>query len=173
VKKLGRIPPGGGWRANGRGTPRIQTAESVTTTSIRWSTTIPASPTQRSSVTRRADLCGFPPSRRRGLRPRRHRRIAEVMTDNARTTPSAPFPKRPRRGRRRPRPDPASLPLQNGGREAQPDSPGRVGLSPRLSPPTANGLVLWLRRYNTERPHSSLEDDRRSVGCHELMAKYT
>ena len=54
VKKLGRIPEGGGWRAKGRGSrPRSQRKASATTTSTRSSTTTAATPTARSSPTRR------------------------------------------------------------------------------------------------------------------------
>jgi len=131
---------------------------SVTTTSIRWSTTIPASPTQRSSVTRRADLCGFPPSRRRGLRPRRHR--AHRMTDNAKNyTLSAVF---------------QSALTEVGAAHVliRPHCPWQNGKVERLNRTLqvewayrrvyrSNGertraLATWLRRYNTERPHSSL-----------------
>lgn len=52
VKKLGRIPAGGGWKVHGRGQagrrPRV-----ATPTSTPQSTTIPASPTARSSATSR------------------------------------------------------------------------------------------------------------------------
>ena len=59
VKKLGRIPDGGGWRARGgttaATTPHDRTRpRSATTTSTRWSTTTPGSPTPRSCPTRRA-----------------------------------------------------------------------------------------------------------------------
>ncbi len=58
VKKLGRIPDGGGWRAEGQTRPNHQAAPtgpgSATTTSTPWSMTSPGSPTQRSSRMRRA-----------------------------------------------------------------------------------------------------------------------
>jgi len=57
VKKLGRIPEGGGWRAHGRemGRPRERRdTRSGTTTSTRSSMTTPGSPTARSCPTRRA-----------------------------------------------------------------------------------------------------------------------
>ena len=55
VKKLGRIPPGGGWRCHGRGNVvHHARTESVTTTSIPRSTRTVASRTARSSPTNRA-----------------------------------------------------------------------------------------------------------------------
>ena len=61
VKKIGRIPDGGGWRAHGRemGSTCGRRSEpgSATTTSTPSSTTTAASPTPRSSPTRRAATC--------------------------------------------------------------------------------------------------------------------
>ena len=58
VKKLGRIPDGGGWRAHGRAAQPPVTTEhepgSATTTSTPWSTTTPGWPTPRSCPTRKA-----------------------------------------------------------------------------------------------------------------------
>ena len=56
VTKLGRIPAGGGWRVRGAGYPGTSTARprSATATSTPQSTATPASPTAKSSTTRRA-----------------------------------------------------------------------------------------------------------------------
>lgn len=57
VKKIGRIPDGGGWRAHGRqmgSTSAARRPRSATTTSTTPSTTTSAWPTPRSSPTRRA-----------------------------------------------------------------------------------------------------------------------
>ncbi len=62
VKKLGRIPDGGGWKAHGRGAGPIRDRaikDRATTTCTRWSTTTPGWPTPRSCPTKRA-----PPARR-------------------------------------------------------------------------------------------------------------
>ena len=68
VKKLGRIPDGGGWRAHGRATREppatASRPRSASTTSTRWSTTTPGWPTPRSCPTRRA-----PPARRSSPAP--------------------------------------------------------------------------------------------------------
>jgi hypothetical protein len=48
VKKLGRIPDGGGWRAHGRSEEGSAAAASASTTCTPPSTTVPGSPTQRS-----------------------------------------------------------------------------------------------------------------------------
>lgn len=52
VKKLGKIPDGGGWRAHGRGHGDAAAASAMTTCT-RWSMTIPGWPTRRSSPTRK------------------------------------------------------------------------------------------------------------------------
>lgn len=55
VKKIGRIPDGGGWRAHGRGTANSSAHKrpaSGSTTSTPWSMTTAGSPTQRSSLMR-------------------------------------------------------------------------------------------------------------------------
>ncbi len=61
VKKIGRIPDGGGWRAHGRQMGRTcarkKSHGSVTTTSTPSSTTTAASRTPRSSTTSKADTC--------------------------------------------------------------------------------------------------------------------
>ena len=76
VKKIGRIPDGGGWSAHGRqpattghrrGSPR-----SASTTSTPWSTTTPGGPTPRSCRREGRHLCGVPHPRRRLLRRPRH-----------------------------------------------------------------------------------------------------
>ena len=54
VKKLGRIPDGGGWRAHGRGSRPAYHRRSATSTSTRRSTITPARPTRRSTTMRRA-----------------------------------------------------------------------------------------------------------------------
>ena len=57
VKKIGRIPDGGGWKAHGRqmgSTAAKRRRGSASTTSTPPSTTTPGSPTQRSIRTRRA-----------------------------------------------------------------------------------------------------------------------
>ena len=51
VKKLGRIPDGGGWRAHGRGPRPAIGGRSATTTSTRRSTTTAGWPTRRSTPT--------------------------------------------------------------------------------------------------------------------------
>ena len=53
VKKLGRIPTGGGHRVHGRRVSRNASGGSATTTSTPWSTTTRASPTARSCATNR------------------------------------------------------------------------------------------------------------------------
>src|SRR5687768_12940805 len=68
VKKLGRIPDGGGWRRWAEPPvrpPATAPASSATTTCIRWSMTIRGWPTPRSCPTRRA-----PPARRSSTAPR-------------------------------------------------------------------------------------------------------
>lgn len=54
VKKLGRIPDGGGWRVHGRQIPRDRATVRVSTSFIPSSTTTPGWPTARSCQTRRA-----------------------------------------------------------------------------------------------------------------------
>ena len=68
VKKVGRIPDGGGWKAHGREhgqTAKQKRAGSGSTTSTHSSTTTPGWPTPRSCPTRRA-----PPAQRSCSAPR-------------------------------------------------------------------------------------------------------
>ena len=77
VKKIGRIPDGGGWRAHGRAAghqPRPQQAGSATTTSTPWSMTTPGWPTAEVLPDEKGATCaGVPGPRRRLLRRPRHR----------------------------------------------------------------------------------------------------
>ena len=87
VKKIGRIPDGGGWRAHGRGAGSItrdRNTRSGSTTCTPWSTTTPGWPTPRSCPTRRA-----PPApaswtaRSTYFAAHGITRIERLMTDNA------------------------------------------------------------------------------------------
>ena len=88
IKKLGRIPDGGGWRVHGRDSTtrrdRDSRAGSATTTSTPPSTTTPAWPTPRSTPTRRADTCaGVPAPRPLAFFAAHGITVERVMTDNA------------------------------------------------------------------------------------------
>jgi len=154
-------------------TPRIQTADRLTTTSIRWSTTIPASPTQSPRYETGPTCAAF--LRRAAAAFAPLPASAHRMTDNRKTTPSAPFPKRPHRGRRRPRPDPASLPLaEREGRELNRTLQVEWAYR-RVYRSTANGLVLWQHGSGATTPSvptAPLEDDRDQSAVTNLMAKY-
>ena len=138
VKKIGRIPDGGGWRAHGRETSRSQPGPqgpgSATTTSTPSSTTTAGSPTPRSCPTRRA-----PPAPRSSSAPLAYfadhgiTRIERVMTDNAWTYTRAPLRAVVRRARHPPEVHQAPLPLaERQGRTLQPHPADRVGLPPGL-----------------------------------------
>ena len=133
VKKLGKIPDGGGWRAHGRAAdqPPEPAARpgSATTTSTPWSTTTPGWPTPRSCPTRRA-----PPAPAFLTRAAAYfaahgiTRIERIMTDNAwayryslREVVAA--------ARRPAEVHQAALPLaKRQGRKTQPDPADRMGL---------------------------------------------
>ena len=87
VKKIGRIPDGGGWRAHGRqmgSTARhARRPGSASTTSTPSSMTTAASPTPRSSPTRRPRPAPrSSPEPLEPLRRPRHHASNAVMTDN-------------------------------------------------------------------------------------------
>ena len=166
VKKIGRIPDGGGWRAHGRKmgstSARRRRPGSGSTTCTPSSTTTAASRTPRSSPTRqRATL-------RRVLRPcdRRVRRstgsrIERVMTDNHW---SYTRQHRARRAARRDTGSSTSLirphcPWQNGkverfNRTLQTEWAYRQVFTTNAERTAA--LAPWLDHYNTRRRHSAL-----------------
>ena len=86
VKKIGRIPDGGGWRAHGREMGRTlgdaRRPGSASTTSTPSSTTTAASRTPRSSPTRRPRHCARSSPERSTTSPPTASRIEAVMTDN-------------------------------------------------------------------------------------------
>jgi transposase InsO family protein len=161
VKKLGRIPPGGGWRANGRGTRpgskrRIgyDYVHSMVDDHSRFAYSEvlgdETGPTCAAFLRRAAAAFAHA-----GIG-----RIAEVMTDNAKNyTLSAAF---------------QSALAEVGAAHVliRPHCPWQNGKVERLNRTLqvewayrrvyrSNGertraLATWLRRYNTERPHSSL-----------------
>ena len=137
VKKLGKIPDGGGWRAHGRAATanrRSQASRSATTTSTRWSMTTPDWPTPRSCPTRRAPTCAaFLERAAAYFAAQGITRIERVMTDNAFAYRYSPTSSRsaptwaPRRS------SSAPLPLaERQGRAPQPHPGHRVGLPPGL-----------------------------------------
>jgi len=74
-----------------------------------------------------------------------------------------------------PRPDPAVTALAEREVERLTGLSRSSGLIAASIAPTANGLVLCNMApalTTPSVPTAPLEDDRRSVGCHELMAKY-
>ena len=86
VKKLGRIPDGGGWRAHGRGmrTRDRKSTDPASTTSTPSSTTTPGWPTPRSCPTRRAPPAPRSwPGRSTTSPPTASPSIERLMTDNA------------------------------------------------------------------------------------------
>ncbi len=154
VKKLGRIPTGGGWRAMGAPPGRAPIAGPDSTTCMRPSTTthvwpmprsIPMRPVRpaRGCSIRAADFfagCGIT-------------RIERVMTDNAFAIDCRTIPGRPCAPGSAPGAHPAPLPLakrQSGA--LQPHAAGRMGVSPPIrSSPTIQraqapaGMDLVLR----------------------------
>ena len=163
VKKLGRIPDGGGWRAHGRAAspaPERQDPRSATTTSTRWSMTTPAWPTPRSCPTRRAPTCAaFLARASTYFAAHGITRIERLMTDNAWAYRYS-LRERLRRARHQADVHQAALPLaERQGRTPQPHPGHRVGLPAASSPPTTNAaaaLAPWLEHYNTQRRHSAL-----------------
>ena len=161
VKKLGRIPPGGGWRANGRGTRpgskrRIgyDYVHSMVDDHSRFAYSEvlgdETGPTCAAFLRRAAAAFAHA-----GIG-----RIAEVMTDNAKNyTLSAVF---------------QSALAEVGAAHVliRPHCPWQNGKVERLNrtlqvewayrrvyrsnDERTRALATWLRRYNTERPHSSL-----------------
>ena len=124
VKKLGRIPDGGGWQAHGRAAtvdrPRRRSGPgSATTTSTRSSTTTPGWPTPRSSPTRRA-----PPARRSCERAAAY--FAEqgiTRIERVHDRQRLRLPLLPRRQARRARPS------AHGRSSSSPTAPGRTARS--------------------------------------------
>ena len=166
VKKIGRIPDGGGWRAHGREhglhrRPRTQ-AGSASTTSTPSSTTTAGSPTPRSSPTRRGATCAAFLARAAAyFAAHGITRIERVMTDNHWSyTRTADFADVIADARRRPHVHQAALPLaERQGRTLQPHPRRPNGPTGRSSPPTTTApphLAPWLEYYNTRRRHSAL-----------------
>ncbi len=183
VKKLGRIPKGGGWRAQGlvvqdhrskgRGTGvgydyvHSMVDDHCTLRLLRG-------PRRRD----RGELRGIPHPGRGGLRgPPASRRIEEVMTDNAKnyTRSRLDFKSALAELGASPRAHPAPLSLaERQGRETQPHPPDRVGLPASLHGPMPNAPVLWQHGSGATTPSAPtvlLGDDRRSVGCHEPVGR--
>ena len=162
VKKIGRIPDGGGWRAHGRSEDVPRPRRSATTTSTPRSTTTPGSPTPRSSTDETGPTCAsFLPASRAASSLSHGITVREIITDNARNyTVSHDFkPPSAAIGARHLTIQPSLSLAERQGRTVQPHPPGRVGLSPRLHhqpPNAAQALDPWLDYYNTQRPHSAL-----------------
>ena len=134
VKKLGRIPDGGGWRAHGRGNDghtRAAHADRLRATSTPPSTPTAASPTARSSRRERRDL--------RRVLDAAHAWFADhgitieaVLTDNGTCYRSRAFARRARAGIEH-TPHPAlPTPDQRQSRTLQPHPARRMGLRPPL-----------------------------------------
>ncbi len=162
VKKLGRIPDGGGWRAHGRAVSRHQrrtTPRSATTTSTPSSMTTPGSPTPRSCPMRRHHLRGVPAPRRRLLRrPRHPRHRAGDHRQRLRPTGQLRLGLRRAQPRRPQKFIHPHCPWQNGkverlNRTLPPNGPtdSSSPATPNAPPPSP-----WLEHYNTRRRHSAL-----------------
>ena len=166
VKKIGRIPDGGGWRAHGRADGldhrRARRPGSASTTSTRSSTTTAASPTPRSSPTRRA-----PPAPRSSPAPPAYfaahgiTGIERVMTDNHWTYSQS--------ARRRAQSSRSSAPRTSSSSPHCPWQNGKVERFNRTlqtewayrqvftsNAERAAALAPWLDHYNTRRRHSAL-----------------
>ena len=164
VKKLGRIPAGGGWRLHGRRDGSVaapaQGEASATTTSTPRSTTTPGWPT-RSPTRREGPDLRRVPAPRLGLvrRPRRPGRGGCSPTTPW-STGAAPTGLGSVRPRTQTPLHQTRLPLdQRQSRTVQPHPAHRMGLRPTLDqqqPPTAAGLDRFLAHYNTRRGHSAL-----------------
>ena len=119
MKKLGRIPDGGGWRVHGPRRNGANTqARSATTTCTRPSTPTAGRVQRDPRRRRRTDLRRLLPSQRFFAEPRHHHR-----TGPHRQRPRLPQPRLARRARRhRPPPHPAlHAPHQRQSRTLQPD----------------------------------------------------
>ena len=173
VKKLGRIPDGGGWRVHGRAdaTGTGTSTASATTTSTPWSTTTPGWPTPRSCPTRRAR-----PAPRSSTRAIAYfaahgiTQIERLITDNA-WAYRLLAPRRLRRARR------------SGRSSSSRTAPGRTARSNASTAPSPtewayrqafttnqarrDALAPWLEHYNTQRRHSHSEANPRSADCHQ------
>ncbi len=135
LKKLGRIPDGGGWRVHGRAAGRerhgTRRPRSATPTSTPRSTPTPGSPTASSPATRRRHRGRVLDSSRRVLR----RRTASPSNGSSPTTATATAAATSTAalGAHLPHPHPA-LPArhQRQGRTVQPHPARRMGLRPAL-----------------------------------------
>ena len=86
VKKLGKVPPGGGWRAARPQRGRSAAAATAGTTSTSRSMTTAAWPTPRSCPTRRARTCaGFLHRAASWFRDQHGVTVRRVLTDNAKS----------------------------------------------------------------------------------------
>ena len=163
VKKIGRIPDGGGWRAHGREQPRAhpRRRHKVGFDYVHsWSTTTPGWPTPRSCPTRRAATCAAFLTRADRLlrRPRHHPHRA--VDDRQRLG----LPMVATRGLRRATASPRSSSSRTArGRTArwnastEPWPPN--GPTGKSSPATTNAqqpLRPGWSYYNTRRRHSAL-----------------
>ena len=183
VKKIGRIPDGGGWRAHGRQMGSSAAARrrpgSATTTCTRWSTTTPGWPTPRSCPTRRAPPA--PAFLRRAaayFADARHPRIERV---HHRQPLQLPTQQRRRRSHRRPRRQtqvhPTALPVaERQGREVQPHPAGRVGLPaglPHQRRPLRRPCALARALQHSTPPHRTRRTPADQPTVTNLMAEYT
>ncbi len=135
VKKLGRIPDGGGWRAHGRGTrPAARRGLGYDYVHAAVDDHSRLAYAEVLGDEKGATCAGFLTRSAAFYAAHGIDRIERVITDNAKNYPDLPGLRRGRRcDRRDPQVHPPALPVdQRKGRAVQPHPRGRVGLLPRL-----------------------------------------
>jgi len=163
VKKLGKIPDGGGWRAHGQTVINHRSRVNKTRlgydfvhsliddySRLAYSEILPDE--------KGTTCAGFLARAAAYFASYGITRIERVMTDNAWALQVVPA-RGVRRARRPAGVHQAALPLaERQGGAAQPDPAGRVGLPPGLHQQrrTSRRPAPWLELYNTQRRHSAL-----------------
>lgn len=163
IKKLGRIPPGGGWRAHGRSTANRSAKAKRRRIGYGYvhSVVDDHSTVAYSEVLddERADTTVAFFCRACAWFADHGIDIRAVLSDNGPGRHVAPVPCRARRRRHQaPADPPLSAPDRREGRTVQPD-PATVGLRPHLpgrSPERRQRLDTWLRTYNHHRHHTAV-----------------
>ncbi len=159
IKKLGRIPRGGGWRAHGRGKVKDHKSDQggLRLRPYVPSTATPAWPTPRCSETSREPLRRPSGAGRDSSSPTNGIKVDRVLTDNGGCYRSSDFAIALAAGQAQLHPS-LSTADQWESRAVQSDPAGGVGLRPDLDlrGATNRRLAHWLHIYNHHRHHTAI-----------------
>ena len=160
VKKLARVPHGGGHKMRGRAVTQNRTGAGLHPHPHRHRRPLPARLQRVRRHREHRQLRRLPAPRRRLVRRPRHHRSNGSSPTTATATASIAWAAALRRARHQPLPHPA-LPArhQRQGRTLQPHPARRMGLRPALdaqTPAEPAALDRWLHRYNHHRHHTAI-----------------